>query len=348
MDELQKLREYSVKRTHFNLNRIPLLPRLRARTITEWNALATKYPLGEPGYPAINNLRKRLLEKGLPGANLSDKRTLMHSDDVSQEGFVSHQAQRVTTNAPHVGTLIKKPFEEYHFFDPHGRPIEDEESSLKLLKGAFSRLPGKLTQCSMFGKFQTNRGTCFFWSILRQLHPEKTDEEFYQMVLDAQERTGLPPGIITLKDGREADENLDLIPIALFEQYLEEGSPELSVEQRMQHRTGLGKIRMTHRKNVLKRYNLPDDSYSKQDLSKVTKVPLKIIQEVYNRGIGAYETNPESVRIKGTFKKGPAPMSQKLSKEQWAMARVYSFLDGNPKHDTDLREKICAKCGLSK
>ena len=105
---------------------------------------------------------------------------------------------------------------------------------------------------------------------------------------------------------------------------------------------------MTRKQNVLKRYNLPDDSYSKQELSKITKVPLKIIQEVYNRGIGAYETNPESVRKKVTFKKGPAPMSQKLSKEQWAMARVYSFLDGNPKHDDDLREKICAKCGLSK
>jgi hypothetical protein len=42
--------------------------------------------------------------------------------------------------------------------------------------------------------------------------------------------------------------------------------------------------------------------------------------------------------MKGTFEKGvKAPMSQKLSKEQWAMARVYSFLDKNPKHDTDLR-----------
>jgi hypothetical protein len=30
-------------------------------------------------------------------------------------------------------------------------------------------------------------------------------------------------------------------------------------------------------------------------------------------------------------------MSAKLSKENWAMARVYSFLDGNPKHDNDLR-----------
>jgi hypothetical protein len=45
--------------------------------------------------------------------------------------------------------------------------------------------------------------------------------------------------------------------------------------------------------------------------------------------------------MRGTFKKGiRAPYSKKLSKEQWAMARVYSFLDGNPKHDTDLREKL--------
>ena len=105
---------------------------------------------------------------------------------------------------------------------------------------------------------------------------------------------------------------------------------------------------MTHKENVLKRYGLTEDSYSKQELSKITKVPLKIIKEVYNRGIGAYKTNPESVRIKGTFKKGPAPMSKKLSKEQWAMARVYSFLDGNPKHDDDLRANICKKCGLLK
>jgi hypothetical protein len=103
---------------------------------------------------------------------------------------------------------------------------------------------------------------------------------------------------------------------------------------------------MTHREKVLKRYGLPDQSYSKQELSKITKVPLKIIQEVYNRGIGAYHTNPESVRLSGSYVKNvKAPLKYKLSKEQWAMARVYSFLDGNPKHDTDLRENICKKCG---
>jgi hypothetical protein len=106
---------------------------------------------------------------------------------------------------------------------------------------------------------------------------------------------------------------------------------------------------MTRKENVLKRYGLADGSYSMQELSKVTKVPLKILQEVYNRGIGAYHTNPESVRLSGSYVKNTnAPLKYKLSKEQWAMARVYSFLDGNPKHDNDLRENRCEKCGLLK
>lgn len=95
---------------------------------------------------------------------------------------------------------------------------------------------------------------------------------------------------------------------------------------------------MTHRTNVLKKYGLEDKGYSVAALSKISGIPRATLQEVYNRGIGAYKTNPTSVRMKGTFKKGvAAPMSKKLSKEQWAMARVYSFLDGSKKHDTDLR-----------
>lgn len=96
---------------------------------------------------------------------------------------------------------------------------------------------------------------------------------------------------------------------------------------------------MTHRQHVLKRLNLPvDESYSLSDLSYYTKVPRNILQEVYNRGIGAYHTNYSSVRLKGSYVKNTnAPPQYKLSKEQWAMARVYSFLDGNPKHDNDLR-----------
>jgi hypothetical protein len=95
---------------------------------------------------------------------------------------------------------------------------------------------------------------------------------------------------------------------------------------------------MTHRQNFLRKYDLEDKPYGLGSLAKISGISRGVLQQVYNRGIGAYKTQPLSVRMKGTFAKFvKAPMSMKLSKEQWAMARVYSFLDGNPKHDTDLR-----------
>ena len=59
------------------------------------------------------------------------------------------------------------------------------------------------------------------------------------------------------------------------------------------------------------------------------KVTTGMLQTVYNRGVGAYRTNPSSVRPNVT---GP---------EQWAMARVNSYLkivagSKSPKHDKDL------------
>jgi hypothetical protein len=95
---------------------------------------------------------------------------------------------------------------------------------------------------------------------------------------------------------------------------------------------------MTHRQSFLKKYKLEDKPYSLDQLSKISGVSLHTLHQVYKRGIGAYNTQPSSVRMKGTYKKGVnAPMSMKLSPQQWAMARVYSFLDNNPKHDNDLR-----------
>lgn len=94
----------------------------------------------------------------------------------------------------------------------------------------------------------------------------------------------------------------------------------------------------THRENVLKKYGLPDKSYSLEELAEITKTPLKTLKKIYLRGYGASLTNPLSVRLKGSFKKNvDAPPSMKLSSEQWAFARVYSWLDGSMKHDTDLR-----------
>jgi len=108
---------------------------------------------------------------------------------------------------------------------------------------------------------------------------------------------------------------------------------------------GQGKS-MTHRESVLKTWKLEDKSYSLKKLASITSVPLSTLQEVYDRGIGAYSTQPKSVRLKGSFVKNvDAPMKKKLSPQQWAMARVYSFLNGNPKHDNDLRKNIESMTG---
>ena len=103
---------------------------------------------------------------------------------------------------------------------------------------------------------------------------------------------------------------------------------------------------MTNKEEYLKRHKLPKDtSLSKREISTISKIPIKILDEVYDRGIGAYKTNPQSVRTKEGKKDPKAPLSRKMSKEQWAMARVYSFVnkvEGKRKlnHDTDLAEKI--------
>jgi predicted ABC-type ATPase len=58
------------------------------------------------------------------------------------------------------------------------------------------------------------------------------------------------------------------------------------------------------------------ESHSLEEVSKDTGVSMKGLQQIYNKGIGAYKTNPSSVRPTVT------------SKEQWAMARVYSAVMG--------------------
>ena len=73
----------------------------------------------------------------------------------------------------------------------------------------------------------------------------------------------------------------------------------------------------THRENFLKKHNLPDKGYSLKELAKVSGENMATLQDVYNRGIGAYKTNPTSVRMKGSFKKNVnAPMNKKLSKNR--------------------------------
>jgi len=103
----------------------------------------------------------------------------------------------------------------------------------------------------------------------------------------------------------------------------------------------------THKQQFNKRhgYNL-NKSHSLNELSKLSKIPLKILKQVDLRGRGAWKTNINSVRTLGTFKKNQVlPRNKKLSAEQWGIARVYAFINKLQKgtilnHDIDLAKQI--------
>ena len=69
-----------------------------------------------------------------------------------------------------------------------------------------------------------------------------------------------------------------------------------------------------------------NESHSLAEISKLTKLKLSSLQDIYNKGIGAYKTNPQSVR------------PNVKSKEQWAMARVYSAVMGGKAAKVDANE----------
>ena len=96
----------------------------------------------------------------------------------------------------------------------------------------------------------------------------------------------------------------------------------------------------TNKQKFNKRYGQPlNKSNSKAEISKKTGISMSILDKVYDRGLGAHRTNPQSVRnIKGV--KGGA--GKKMSAGAWAMGRVYSFAVGGTTRrtaDADLWEK---------
>lgn len=98
----------------------------------------------------------------------------------------------------------------------------------------------------------------------------------------------------------------------------------------------------TNRIQYLNKMGLdPDDSYSIEELAGISGISKGILQEVFNRAVGAWKTNLPSVRLKVSFKKNPDttkfPRSARLSAEQWGYARIYSFLNGGKtRHTADL------------
>ena len=105
---------------------------------------------------------------------------------------------------------------------------------------------------------------------------------------------------------------------------------------------------VTNRISFLKKHNLPtSESYSLEELSKVSGFPVKALEEVGEKGLGAYHSNYQSVREKGTYKKGTnAPPSKKLSPEQWSAARIYAFLNKSKKVFYGVDKHIAQKYGL--
>jgi hypothetical protein len=73
----------------------------------------------------------------------------------------------------------------------------------------------------------------------------------------------------------------------------------------------------TYRNRFNKKYGFPQNqSHSIEDIAKITGYALGGLRTIFNKGVGAYKTNPQSVR------------PQVSSPEQWAMGRVYSAVMG--------------------
>jgi|TARA_R100001163_G_C5061404_1_gene198306 hypothetical protein len=99
----------------------------------------------------------------------------------------------------------------------------------------------------------------------------------------------------------------------------------------------------TNKEKFNKKYGFnKNEPHSISEISKLSGIKRSILQEVYNRGVGAWKSNPASVRLKSGQKAPNAPRSAKMGKEQWGVARVYSFVMGGKTRSTadkDLWEK---------
>jgi len=83
------------------------------------------------------------------------------------------------------------------------------------------------------------------------------------------------------------------------------------------------------------KYKQPkNQANSKKDISKLTGIPMSILNDVFDRGIGAFKTNRSAVR--------PSVKSA----EQWGFGRIYSFVMKGKTYktaDKDLAEKLRKK-----
>jgi len=74
---------------------------------------------------------------------------------------------------------------------------------------------------------------------------------------------------------------------------------------------------LTYKQKFNKQYGFDkDQSHSIAQIAKITGYKKKGLETIFDKGVGAYYSNPQSVRKSVT------------SPEQWAMARIYSSVMG--------------------
>ena len=85
-------------------------------------------------------------------------------------------------------------------------------------------------------------------------------------------------------------------------------------------------------------------SNSKANIIKLTGIPKRILDEVYDRGLAAHKNNPQSVRSVSGKKIGGKSLKGKMSGPQWGYSRIYSFIMKQPgtwgKADKDIADKV--------
>lgn len=102
----------------------------------------------------------------------------------------------------------------------------------------------------------------------------------------------------------------------------------------------------TNKEKFNKKYGFkPDEGHSKAEISRLTGISKSVLDKVYDRGMGARKSNPQSVRRASDGKKvGGKSLKGKMSAEQWGQARIYSFVMKQPgtwgKADKDLADKV--------
>tara|TARA_R110002096_G_scaffold259685_1_gene453131 strand:- start:87 stop:416 length:330 start_codon:yes stop_codon:yes gene_type:complete len=100
----------------------------------------------------------------------------------------------------------------------------------------------------------------------------------------------------------------------------------------------------TNKQRFNKKYGQPlNQPNSKKDISKLTGIPMSILDQVYDRGLGAHKNNRASVRNVKGVKGGPG---KKMSAAAWSQARIYSFVMKGPTWktaDKDLADKVRKK-----